>query len=71
MNVSPRDLLDVACDLYQCVYFMWQPLVAFTALRLCTYPWRRSCWLGKSLDFVTKWSLVALLGYIVVTACRY
>jgi hypothetical protein len=70
MDISPRDLFDVGCDLYMNAYFMWQPLVAFTILRCCTYPWRKSLVIGRCADFVAKWSLVALLGSIVVTSCQ-
>lgn len=69
----PRELLDVLIDLKDCVYYLWQPLLAATILKLGTFSlshWRNKCPVAKVLDWLVTWVLVGIILLIVSTAVR-
>lgn len=67
--MEPRELLDVLFDLKEWVYYLWQPLLAATILKLCTHPLRK--WpVLKALDWLATWVLAGIILLIVATAAK-
>lgn len=69
MMPEARELADVLFDLKECIYALWQPLLAATVVKLCTHFLRKYPVL-KALDWLATWVLVGFILFIIATAAR-
>lgn len=69
--MEPRNLLDVLLDLKECIYYLWQPLLAAVLVKLGTLSWGKCKYnLLRAFDWLATWILVGIILLIVTTAVR-
>jgi len=77
MNVEPRQLVEVLCDLYHNTYLLWQPLVVALAVRLITGGLAlstESSWTHRffaTMNWVATWLLVGVILTVIFASVRY